>query len=275
MTAPTLILAGLPGRMAAAVAEEATRQGWAMAEWAISSAARAGTRLAAGGRDFELVTIDDIARRVVSVANPMVVDFTTPRAALGNLAVYTRLGLPVVMGTTGFDRATAEALVRGSVGRAVVAPNMAAPIVALQAALGWMAGEFPGALKDYGLAVTESHQLTKRDVSGTARALLPLFGQLGARVAEPPIEAIRDVDRQRELGVPEEHLAGHGWHWYTATSPGGDVRLGLSHCINGRRVYAEGTLMAARFLAAQGRPGAVYTMQDVLRGGATARPANT
>ena len=275
MTAPTLILAGLPGRMAAAVAEESSRQGWAMAGWAISSAARAGTRLSAAGRDFAMVTIEDLAGRVGMVAHPMVVDFTTPGAALGNLAVYTRLGLPVVMGTTGFDRAAAESLVRGSQTCAVVAPNMAAPIVALQAALGWMAGEFPGALEGYGLAVTESHQSTKRDVSGTARALLPLFAQLGAQAAEPPIEPIRDAARQRELGVPEEHLAGHGWHWYEATSPGGDVRLGLSHCVNGRRVYAEGTLLAARFLAAQGRAGVVYTMQDVLRAGVTARPANT
>ena len=52
---------------------------------------------------------------------------------------------------------------------AVIAPNMAKQIVALQATLEGMAAKFPGAFEGYTLTVQESHQATKADTSGTAK----------------------------------------------------------------------------------------------------------
>src|SRR5690606_16513587 len=131
---------------------------------------------------------------------------------------------------------------------AVIAPNMAAPIVMLQAALNRIAQEFPGAIDGYTPSLHESHQPTKKDASGTAKACLDPLRKLGCTTGDSEMDSIRDPEQQRALGVPEEHLRGHGWHWYEARSAAGDVILELSHRINGRRVYAEGTLRAVEFL---------------------------
>ena len=54
-------------------------------------------------------------------------------------------------------------------------------------------------------------------------------------------------------------------HGVGVDAPFEQVRL--THEARDRRVFAEGALVAARWLAAQQRPG-VYTMQDVLAPGA-------
>jgi 4-hydroxy-tetrahydrodipicolinate reductase len=52
-------------------------------------------------------------------------------------------------------------------------------VVAFQAAFAIMAEQFPGAFSGYKLEVTESHQSTKVDTSGTARAVVSSFRKLG------------------------------------------------------------------------------------------------
>lgn len=47
-----------------------------------------------------------------------------------------------------------------------------------------MAANFPGAFAGYSLEVTESHQRTKADTSGTAKAVLGSFQQLGLQSTE-------------------------------------------------------------------------------------------
>ncbi|MFC1663865.1 dihydrodipicolinate reductase C-terminal domain-containing protein [Patescibacteria group bacterium] len=69
-----------------------------------------------------------------------------------------------------------------------------------------------------------------------------------------------------ELGVPGEHLKGHGWHDYIFLSEDGTVRFRLTHNVNGRDVYALGALDAIRFLATHLKPGTVFSMNEVLRG---------
>lgn len=268
----TIILSGVPGKMAREIAallqEPANRQAFTLAPFGLGRSTRAGATVeVAPGVSLEVeptARIGDLAP-----AGALVIDYTTPDAALDNIRVYTQAGVPFVMGTTGFNREEAIRLVAGSSVSAVIAPNMAAPIVALQAALDHVAAAFPGALAGYDLEIRESHQATKKDPSGTAKALLGPLTKLGTRPHDPPMQSIRDVDAQRKLGVPEQYLTGHGWHWYEATSPASDVALSLSHRVNGRRVYAEGTLRAAAFLSEAirgGSMGRVYTMADVLSG---------
>jgi 4-hydroxy-tetrahydrodipicolinate reductase len=145
---------------------------------------------------------------------------------------------------------------------------MAMPIVMLQAAARWVAQNFPGALTGYAAAIRESHQSTKKDTSGTAKALVADFQALGLPFTVEDIEKIRDPRDQLAMGVPREHLDGHAFHAYTVKSADGSVALSLSHNILGRRVYAEGTVWAIRFLSRRmesGEHGCSYNMQDVLR----------
>lgn len=59
--------------------------------------------------------------------------------------------------------------------------TMQAQVVAFQAMMELMAKEFPEALSGYTLEVVESHQATKIDTSGTAKAIVQSFQRLGCK----------------------------------------------------------------------------------------------
>jgi 4-hydroxy-tetrahydrodipicolinate reductase len=198
------------------------------------------------------------------------VDFTLPMAANENAEFYCKHSLPFVMGTTGGDRGRLETTVSSSSTCAVIAPNMAKQIVGFQAMMEYAANNFPGLFEGYSLEIKESHQQTKVDTSGTAKAMVTYFNQLGLRFSENDIVKIRDPKiQQQELGIPKQYLNGHGWHTYTLTSGDGTVEFSFSHNVNGREIYSYGTMDAVLFLAqkiASGEKGKVYSMIDVLKG---------
>ena len=55
-------------------------------------------------------------------------------------------------------------------------------VVAFQAMLKYMSDRFPGAFSGYTLSVTESHQASKVDTSGTAKAVIQSFQALGTHM---------------------------------------------------------------------------------------------
>jgi 4-hydroxy-tetrahydrodipicolinate reductase len=97
------------------------------------------------------------------------------------------------------------------------------------------------------------------------------FNRMGITFSEDQIQKERDPERQSNLwGIPPQFISGHGWHTYTLVSADDTVRFEFTHNINGREVYAEGTLDAVAFLArriAHGVKGQVYSMIDVLQDG--------
>jgi len=199
----------------------------------------------------------------------IVVDYSHPTAVNGNAEFYCKHNLPFVMGTTGGDRQLLEETVTDSTAAAVIAPNMAKQIVGFQAMMEYAANTFPGLFNGYTLTVRESHQKGKADTSGTAKAMVKVFNQLGVAFSENEIIKEREPDVQhKEWGVPEEHLKGHGWHTYTLTSEDRTVRFEFTHNVNGRDVYAQGTLDAIMYLhdkVKQRAQGRIYTMTDVLK----------
>jgi 4-hydroxy-tetrahydrodipicolinate reductase len=198
------------------------------------------------------------------------VDYTHPSAVNANANFYCRHGLPFVMGTTGGDRQQLEETVRSAGVAAVVAPNMAKQIVGFQAMMEYAAQTFPDLFKGYSLAIRESHQKGKADTSGTARAMVRYFNRLGIPFTEDQIVMERDPQVQKtRWAIPEGHLAGHGWHTYTLVSADGTVRFEFTHNVNGREIYALGTLDALLYLrdrVAAGERGRMFTMIDVLKG---------
>ena len=62
--------------------------------------------------------------------------------------------------------------------------GMRMQVVAFQAVMEMMAQQFPGAFSGYNLAVTESHQRTKADTSGTAKAVVGSLQKLGLDFSE-------------------------------------------------------------------------------------------
>jgi 4-hydroxy-tetrahydrodipicolinate reductase len=174
------------------------------------------------------------------------------------------------MGTTGGDRGQLEETIRASSISAVIAPNMAKQIVGFQAMMEYGAQTFPDLFDGYTLEIKESHQKGKADTSGTAKAMVRYFNQMGLDFSEDQIVKVRDPEIQSsQWRIPQDYLAGHGWHTYALISGDETVRFEFSHNVNGRDVYAKGTLDALVYLDAkvsEGTPGTVYSMIDVLKG---------
>jgi 4-hydroxy-tetrahydrodipicolinate reductase len=215
---------------------------------------------------------DDKIEVIKKAEGPFIsVDFTHPTAVNSNAEFYCRHQLPFVMGTTGGDREQLMATVQTSSIAAVIAPNMAKQIVGFQAMMDYAAEQFPNLFKGYHLTIRESHQAGKADTSGTAKAMVGYFNKMGVDFSSDQIEKERDPERQRNMwGIPAEYLAGHGWHTYTLVSADQSTKFEFVHNINGREIYADGTLDAVLFLSrqlAQGAHSKVFSMIDVMKVG--------
>lgn len=216
-------------------------------------------------------TLDELKSKYPGM---IVVDYTLPAAVNANASLYVKHGTPFVMGTTGGDRESLADEVRASRLPAVIAPQMGKQVVAFQAAMRLMAENFPGAFTGYTLTVTESHQSSKVDTSGTAKAIVQSFNDLGCGFDIEDARLVRDEPTQLgEMRVPKEHLLGHAFHTYKLTSPDGSVGFEFQHNVCGRSIYAEGTVDAALFLAqktqSETSPGeeTLFDMIDVLKEG--------
>ncbi|MBF0242116.1 MAG: dihydrodipicolinate reductase [Desulfamplus sp.] len=207
--------------------------------------------------------------------NFIAVDFTHPTAVNKNGEFYVKFNIPFVMGTTGGDRDALNKTVLSSSISAVIAPNMAKQIVGFQAMVEYAAETFPDLFKGYTLQIKESHQKGKADTSGTAKAMVKYYNRLGIPFTEDEIIMERDPKVQKEVwNIPEDYIKGHAWHTYTLTSANNTAKFEFSHNINGRDIYAEGTIDAILFLHRKIKDGidtnknrgVVYTMIDVLKG---------
>jgi 4-hydroxy-tetrahydrodipicolinate reductase len=204
------------------------------------------------------------------------IDFTHPMAVNDSARFCVENRLPFVMGTTGGDREELMETVRNGTIPALIAPNMAKQIVGFQAMMAFASTTFPDLFKGYTLSVEESHQKGKADTSGTARAMVGYFNELGIPFSDKDIKMVRDPKVQKEIWkIPEEHLDGHAWHTYTLTSQDGSACFQFKHNINGRQIYIQGTLDGAVFLNQRVKglqagespsgQGGIYSMIDVLK----------
>jgi 4-hydroxy-tetrahydrodipicolinate reductase len=283
---PYIMVNGMPGPMAVAAAEACLRKGLLLAPVAMTGPDVASQIItvtnAVSGKnlDVRLVPSSDMDEILAGVQaqkvaagdkNFLVIDFTHPSAVNGNARFYVANNIPFVMGTTGGDR---EQLMKDVEGHfCVVAPNMAKQIVALQAALEDLATKYPGAFGGYSLDVVESHQKTKADTSGTAKAVVDSIKVL-ADIPEytyDDIRLIRGDQESIEFGVPAAAIKGHAFHTYTLSSADNSVHFVLQHNVEGRTIYAEGTADAVRFLSEKIKTDEiprVLSMIDVLEAGA-------
>ena len=138
-----------------------------------------------------------------------------------------------------------------AMGALLVAPNFSLG-VALFTALAEQAGALFAPHAQYEAALVETHHSAKKDApSGTGIAIADrLAAGLGHAV---PISSVRVGS------VP-------GTHEIIIDAPFEQIRL--THEARDRRVFADGALTAARWLAGVSEPG-LYTMQHMLATGST------
>lgn len=266
---------GLPGNMSANVVKHALEDNrFELMTQSLTGPEITDTEIVIDSVSFNLIQPQDRDQSILAIKDKeglfLSVDYTHPSAVNSNAEFYCRHGLPFVMGTTGGDRQGLEETVRIFSTPAVIAPNMAKQIVGFQAMMEYAANTFPDLFKGYSLEIKESHQKGKADTSGTAKAMVRYFTSLGLAFAENDIIKERDPDIQRTVwGIPERYLEGHGWHTYSLDSEDKTVRFEFTHNVNGRDVYAQGTLDALIYLdkkVAEGAQGQVFSMIDVLKG---------
>lgn len=174
------------------------------------------------------------------------IEFTLPSAAPANIRACLAAGCPVVVGTTGwYDQLPAiraEVAQRG--GALLTAPNFSVGVAIFDRVVAEAARLF-GVVDGFEAHLIETHHSAKKDApSGTAAAL--------ARSVEQSMGRPIPITSVRVGSVP-------GTHELVFDAPFEQVRL--IHEARDRRVFAEGALLAARWLV--GRMG-VFGMQDVL-----------
>jgi len=278
----TVMMNGLPGAMGHEVSAACLRRGFGLAEVSLTGPGMpAECTVSEVGQEIKvrLVAPDAAGAHKAAVAEMqakygdglVIIDFTHPTAVNPNADVYSAQKCPFVMGTTGGDREKLMKVTQESETYAVIAPNMCKQIVAFQATMERMAKDFPSAFGGYKMDLVESHQSGKADTSGTAKAMVDYFNQLGVEpFSVDSIQKIREPEEQKKFGVPEDHLSGHAWHTYSLTSSDGSVQFQFKHNVCGRRTYAEGVADAVQFLAEKVRTGSkkrIFSMIDVLSEG--------
>ena len=175
------------------------------------------------------------------------VDFSVADAVPRTLQRLAERGMPVVIGTTGWqtqERAVRETAARHGIG-VVAAANFSLGVNLFQA-LAERAGELLKQRPEFGAWIHELHHAAKRDApSGTALALRAAMerGGYAARI---------DIASTRAGSIPGTHTIGFDAASETIT---------LTHAARDRSGFARGALEAARWV--QGRQG-WFTMRDVL-----------
>ena len=260
-----ILMVGLPGKMATLVAEAVVqREDFDLLPIAMTSPRHNRTYMDIRDQRIQLV---DYCPNDLTLGR-IAIDFTTPQSVVLNTIHYTSLRIPFVMGTSGGNREEMEEMVRRSRTCAVIAANMDPQIIRRQMDIDEFAETNPGVFRGATVEITESHQKTKRDISGTAIAFRGQFERYGA-LPNGRITSIRDTRAQEALGIPNPD-DGHAYHWVEVKTPSDEIIYQFTTAVRGRTSYVEGTLLAAQFLSGQidlRAEGQVFTMRDVLEGG--------
>ncbi len=256
-------ISGAAGRMgrrvlALALADEA---------FAVKAAVEADGHEALGKDAARLVGVADtgvmvesrLARKV-----DVLLDFSSPAGTLKRLEECRRLGVAIVIGTTGLGKGEMEAVER--VARTIpclVSANMSLGVNLLTK----LVAEAAAALgNSYDVEIIEAHHRMKKDApSGTALLLARMIAESkGTTLDDVAVYGRCGHTGERPRGVMGIHAIRGGdiVGDHTVLFAGDGERIELVHRAHSRDTFAKGALRAAQFLA--GKSPGFYTMDDVL-----------
>jgi 4-hydroxy-tetrahydrodipicolinate reductase len=192
------------------------------------------------------------------------IDFTRPEGTMQHLEICRRLGVNMVVGTTGLNAHQKAQLGSGAQDIGIVfAPNMS---VGVNLVFKLLETASRVLAQGYDIEIIEAHHRHKVDApSGTALGM----GEVVARTLGRDLEQCAVYGREGVTGERDPSTIGF------ATVRGGDIvgdhtvlfagtgeRVEITHKASSRATFALGALRAARFLKAN--PAGMYDMQDVL-----------
>ena len=194
----------------------------------------------------------------------VLVDFTRPEPSLVYLAACQKVGVNMVIGTTGFTSEQKAVISNAAKDISVVfAPNMSVGVTLL---INLVQAAAKVLNEGYDIEVIEAHHRHKVDApSGTALRL----GEAAASALGRNLEECAVYGREGVKGERDPGTIGF------ATVRGGDVvgdhtvlfagigeRVELTHKASSRATFALGALRAGKFM--QGKKSGLFDMQDVL-----------
>lgn len=188
-----------------------------------------------------LIKGEDMLREEMRRSRPdAVIDFSTPEGTLRHAEVLCPMRIRMVVGTTGFSDIALKrlrVLVRRHENGVVNAPNITTGVNVMML----LARLAAGLLNGYDFQITEMHHSRKKDApSGTARKIAHEVerGLMDAGIGDPtgraPIQAVRAGGI---IGVHEVLVVGE------------QDQIRITHESFSRRIFAEGALKAARYVA--------------------------
>ena len=202
---------------------------------------------------------DSLRDDLLDAGVDVLIDFTVPSSSIDYVAACAEVGIPSVVGTTGYEADEWKSL-RRSANRIPVlyAENFSRGIQVLSDII----GSVVDALDEYNIEVTETHHNAKRDApSGTADRLLSaiesvrddtvrVYGRHGESTRQPREIG---VHARRAGSIPGEH---------EILLAGDHEVLTLTHRASDRSVFAVGAIDAAVWLV--GNEAGWYEFSDVM-----------
>lgn len=242
-------IAGITGRLGTLCAEEVV-----------------ATHLALSGG---LARRPDPSRNIVTdpallaESSDVVIDVSTPDATCTNARAFTEAGCAWVIGTTGLDEIAEKTVIAASQTIPVLrAANFAPGLTLLLDLARQLGAALPG--DEYDAEILETHHRQKLDApSGTALAI----GENLAKGRGNTLSMMNETERAGKRGEGAIGFASLragqiiGEHSLILTS--GTEQITLSHRAFDRRVFAQGAVKAALWLA--GKPAGLYDMSMVFR----------
>lgn len=213
---------------------------------------------------LECHTGSDLSSCLQGLQSAVVVDFTHPESTSDNALIAAQAGMPMVIGTTGFNKEQENSLQQAAAKVPVFwAPNMSVGInvlLELMPKLATLLGP------EFDLEISEIHHKHKKDApSGTAVKLGQILaGTRQGQEGEPLLRYCREgmigERPKQEIGI--QSLRGGdvvGEHTVYFLGPG--ERIDLTHRVYSRQTFAQGALRVAKWIGSQS-PGRVYAMSD-------------
>jgi 4-hydroxy-tetrahydrodipicolinate reductase len=192
------------------------------------------------------------------------IEFTSPTATAGHVALAARLGKPVVIGTTGLHGAEEQAVREAA--RAIPIVWAANTSLGINLLLGLVEQVASRLGPDWDIEIMEMHHRHKVDApSGTALALgRAAASARGAEFGEVAVRGRDGITGARQSGAIgfAALRGGDNIGEHHVIFAGAGERLELTHRATDRGIYAKGAVRAALWLA--GKPPGLYGMKEVL-----------
>lgn len=177
------------------------------------------------------------------------IDFTTSDIIISNIQKVSSIGIPLVIGTTGwYDKLSdVEEIIKKAKTGLIYGKNFSVGANIFFQVVGFASKLF-SQYQGYDVAGFEMHHTGKKDSpSGTAK-------KLGAVIMEnfPKKKTLQTDKLDRQIREDELHFASvragrnFGHHEVIFDSPADEVKL--SHTAHGRRGFAQGALLAASYI---------------------------